>query len=133
MLHWYGRLFEWTEEMCRFHESRFNSLSQIKHFTRPSPIGMHFDWSSPMLVSDRSEAGDVYESNASDREDSPYGLFRSSVFISMASSLAVLVWCCDCLANSSKIIGQTRRHLLLLGQLDLVDHVVRVALFVVVW
>ena len=82
MLHWYGRLFEWTEEMCRFHESRFNSLSQIKHFTRPSPIGMHFDWSSPILVSDRSEAGDVYESNASDREDSPYGLFRSSVFIS---------------------------------------------------
>ena len=43
ILHEYGRLFECTDDIWRFHESLFNSRSQIKHFTLPSPIGIHFE------------------------------------------------------------------------------------------
>ena len=43
ILHEYGRLFECTDDIWRFQESLFSSRSQIKHFTFPSPIGIHFE------------------------------------------------------------------------------------------
>lgn len=43
ILHEYGRLFECTDDIWRFQESLFSSRSQIKHFTLPSPIGIHFE------------------------------------------------------------------------------------------